>query len=181
MTARAAPIGAAAIADKADRLEQLGDVAGGMTVPLPLRCVARSTDHVSPVGARGQVGARRGAMASRRGGGSVDGSIRSHRRATAEAPNATITERSLTMAAKPRKSSDDAESQRLNCRISPDAYRRLGVHAVMKGISPGTLIEKLIDEHLKEYRVQAVRSASVVSDDRLDAAVSVNPLPHLAL
>lgn len=83
------------------------------------------------------------------------------------------------MAAKRRQSVSDAESQRLNIRISPDAYRRLGVHAVMAGMSPGRLVERLITDHCREWKVQANRAALVTPDDRpeTDASVTLATLP----
>jgi hypothetical protein len=61
------------------------------------------------------------------------------------------------MAAAKRKGVPDAvasSAQRLNVRLAPEDYKRLGVHAVMMGVSPGTLVGRLIREHLREYRVQ---------------------------
>jgi hypothetical protein len=78
------------------------------------------------------------------------------------------------MATKQRRGAADAETQRLNVRISPDAYRRLNVHAIMAGVNPGTLVETLIDTHLREWRVQANRAAQATPDDRLDLTASVS-------
>lgn len=61
------------------------------------------------------------------------------------------------MAQKRNKGVTDAvsrETQRLNVRLAPEDYRRLGVHAVMTGVTPGTLVGRLIREHLREFRVQ---------------------------
>lgn len=61
------------------------------------------------------------------------------------------------MAIAKRKGVPDAsarETQRLNVRLAPEDYRRLGVHAVMTGVTPGTLVGRLIREHLREFRVQ---------------------------
>lgn len=77
------------------------------------------------------------------------------------------------MAAKQRKGVADAESQRLNIRLSPDAYRRLGVHAIMGGMTPGKLVEALINQHCREWKVQANSSARVTTDDRPDRSESV--------
>lgn len=67
-----------------------------------------------------------------------------------------------------------ADHQRLNVRLSPDAYRRLGVHAIMAGMTPGKLVERLINEHLREWKVQANRAASVAIEDRPESAASVS-------
>ena len=82
------------------------------------------------------------------------------------------------MAATRRKSAADAttpESQRLNIRISPEAYRRLGVHAIMAGMTPGRLVEQLINTHCREWKVQSNRSASAMVDGSARDADSVNP------
>lgn len=81
------------------------------------------------------------------------------------------------MAAKKSKGVEDAgasESQRLNVRISPDALRRLGIHCVMSGTTPGKLVEKLINEHLRDWKVQANSSARVITEDRPQPADSVS-------
>jgi hypothetical protein len=80
------------------------------------------------------------------------------------------------MAARKTKSVADAvtaESQRLNVHISPDAHRRLGIHAIMAGVTPGKLVERLITEHLREWRVQANPAAIT---DRPERAESVSPV-----
>jgi hypothetical protein len=84
------------------------------------------------------------------------------------------------MASRRRQSVTDAEPQRLNIRISPDSYRRLGVHAVMAGMSPGRLVEHLINTHCREWKVQANRTALVTPDDRQEADASVTPATHPA-
>jgi hypothetical protein len=87
----------------------------------------------------------------------------------------------MTMSTTPRrKGANDGGAYRLNIRVSQEAARRLGIHAVMTGITPGRLVEQLISEHLKSWRVQAVaaqvnRSASVPLDGRLEIAGDVNP------
>jgi hypothetical protein len=78
------------------------------------------------------------------------------------------------MAAKKSKGVADVESQRLNVRISPDAYRRLGVHAIMAGLTPGKLVESLITTHCREWKVQANRSAPVITGDRPEGVDSVS-------
>lgn len=81
------------------------------------------------------------------------------------------------MAAKKSKSVDDAgttESQRLNVRIGPDALRRLGIHCVMSGTTPGKMVEKLINDHLRDWKVQANASARVITEDRPETIDSVS-------
>jgi hypothetical protein len=72
----------------------------------------------------------------------------------------------------------DAENQRVNLRLSVEATRRLAVHALMAGTTPGKLVEQLISDHLKSWRVQSVQargSASVPLDGRLEIDAGVNP------
>jgi hypothetical protein len=78
------------------------------------------------------------------------------------------------MAAKKRQGVADVESQRLNVRITPDAYRRLGVHAIMAGVTPGRLVEQLINSHCREWKVQANRAAPVTTEDRPEIDVHVS-------
>lgn len=89
------------------------------------------------------------------------------------------------MAAKQRRgaaAAESPESQRLNVRISPDAYRRLGIHAIMAGMTPGRMVEQLITTHCREWKVQANRSAPVAESDRQELEACVNsPAPHLAI
>jgi hypothetical protein len=79
--------------------------------------------------------------------------------------------------AKNRRGVADAENQRVNLRLSVEATRRLAVHALMAGTTPGKLVEQLISDHLKSWRVQAVqanRSVPVPSDGRLEIDAGVN-------
>ena len=81
------------------------------------------------------------------------------------------------MASKQRRGVADAENQRVNLRLSTAAHQRLAVHALMAGTTPGRLVERLIEEHLKSWRVQAVqanRSVPTTGDDRLDLTTGVN-------
>jgi hypothetical protein len=80
-------------------------------------------------------------------------------------------------AKKKGKGGDDApasESKRLNVHISPDAQRRLGIHCVMNGVTPGKLVEALINEHLRDWKVQANASARVITEDRPETIDSVS-------
>lgn len=79
------------------------------------------------------------------------------------------------MATKKGKGVGDAaasDNQRLNLRISPDAYRRLGVHAIYAGVTPGKLVERLINDHLREYRVQV---NSPAGSDRPGPVIESSP------
>jgi hypothetical protein len=78
------------------------------------------------------------------------------------------------MPSKNRRGVADAKTQRVNIRLTTDAYRRLGVHSLMTGVAPGKLVEALIDQHLRDFRVQTVRSASVPSDGRLEIDASMS-------
>jgi hypothetical protein len=67
-----------------------------------------------------------------------------------------------------RRSVNDAivqKAQRLNVRISPEAYERLLVHAIKARVSPGELVTSLIDRHCRDWRVQSNRGQSTGSAD----------------
>jgi hypothetical protein len=78
-------------------------------------------------------------------------------------------EGSTTMRATRHRGVTDVRAQRLNVRLSTEAHRRLGVHCVMTGLTPGRLLERLICDHLRDWRVQANRSCPVATEDRLEA------------
>jgi hypothetical protein len=59
------------------------------------------------------------------------------------------------VAGKRRRRASNAQVQRLNVFIDPDAHERLMVHSVKAKLSPGLLVERLINEHCKDWRVQA--------------------------
>jgi hypothetical protein len=52
--------------------------------------------------------------------------------------------------------------------IDPDAYERLMVHAVKARLSPGLFVEKLINNHCKDWKVQVNSRSKGQSDDRPD-------------
>ena len=82
------------------------------------------------------------------------------------------------VAGKRRRRAADAEVQRLNVFINPDAHKRLMVHSVMKGLSPGLFIEQLINDHCREWRVQANGPSRAKTDDRAESTAGVNsPAP----
>jgi hypothetical protein len=78
------------------------------------------------------------------------------------------------MASKIRRGVADAKTQRVNIRLTTDAYRRLGVHSLMTGVAPGKLVESLIEQHLRDFRVQSVRSANGHSPDSASQGDGVN-------
>jgi len=45
-------------------------------------------------------------------------------------------------------------TRRLNVQVNDEAYQRLMLHAIMRRQSPGELVSFLIDQHLREFRVQ---------------------------
>ena len=45
-------------------------------------------------------------------------------------------------------------TRRLNVQINDEAYQRLMLHAIMRRQSLGELVSFLIDQHLREFRVQ---------------------------
>jgi hypothetical protein len=73
------------------------------------------------------------------------------------------------MRATRRRSVTDAPAQRLNVRLSTDAHRRLTIHAVMEGTTPGRLLERLISDHLRDWAVRSNRPARGALEDRLEA------------
>jgi hypothetical protein len=70
----------------------------------------------------------------------------------------------------------DELTQRLNVRVSPRSYERLLIHAIKLKRSPGELMDFLIREHLKRWKVQANNPASARKKDRpkLDGPVIEN-------
>lgn len=71
----------------------------------------------------------------------------------------------------------DATTQRLNVRVTTEAYERLLVHALKARKSPGELITELIEIHLRQWRVQTNqvnRAASVAVHDRLVPSEEIN-------
>lgn len=78
------------------------------------------------------------------------------------------------MAAKRSKGVVDAgtsDHTRVNARLSHEAYRRLSVHALMAGVTPGKYLERLITEHCREWRIQSNPSGN---NDRLTAVESAS-------
>lgn len=84
-----------------------------------------------------------------------------------------------------RRGASDAASiltQRLNVRISPAAYQRLMVHCVMRGKSSGELLDALIEDHCREWKVQlnttgkGNTASQVTPDDRLDLGDSISEM-----
>jgi hypothetical protein len=73
------------------------------------------------------------------------------------------------MAATRRRHVADAPkrtTQRVNLQIDAEAYERLLIHAIKGKEQPGAIVSRLIDEHLRAWRVQAnpsVRATQGVS------------------
>jgi hypothetical protein len=53
-----------------------------------------------------------------------------------------------------RQATPAATPTRLNVRLGAEAAKRLHLHALMADMTPGQLIERLITEHCREWRVQ---------------------------
>jgi hypothetical protein len=74
------------------------------------------------------------------------------------------------MAARRRLSVADskkAPTQRVNLQVGVDAYERLLIHSIKNKKSPGELVTELIEDHLRQWKVQsnaASRSASAMSE-----------------
>ena len=67
------------------------------------------------------------------------------------------------MAKQKRQGAAASATQRLNVRLSIEAYRRLHVHSVYGGKAPGAILEDLIGT-LKEFRVQRNPVGPAVSE-----------------
>jgi hypothetical protein len=66
------------------------------------------------------------------------------------------------MATSKRKGVVDAQKKattRVNLQVDAEAHERLLIHAIKLKESPGAIVSRLIDEHLREYRVQKNPSA----------------------
>jgi hypothetical protein len=73
-----------------------------------------------------------------------------------------------------RRSVGDTSGLRLNVNVSLSASQRLHVHCVMWRLSPGQVIEALIEQHLKDFRVQQINSGSVKTEDRSESSEGVS-------
>ncbi len=65
----------------------------------------------------------------------------------------------------------DAETrltQRLNVRVTPSAYERLLIHAIKAKRNPGELIDSLITQHLRAWKVQENSVTRGKTNDRHD-------------
>lgn len=65
----------------------------------------------------------------------------------------------------------DAEPRRVNVHLDALAHQRLGVHALMTRESPGAILSRLVNEHLREWHVRANPRHS---SDRPESADLVN-------
>jgi len=70
------------------------------------------------------------------------------------------------MATTRRRAANDAPRQRINARIDAESHKRLHVHALMLGLEPGRLLDQLIANGCKSWRIQQVGPGPVVSKDR---------------
>jgi hypothetical protein len=52
----------------------------------------------------------------------------------------------------------DAAKRKRTVTLSDGAWRRLCHHAVEDGKHPGVVVEELIEQHLRRYRVQDLRA-----------------------
>jgi hypothetical protein len=71
------------------------------------------------------------------------------------------------MATAKRKGVGDAPTkttQRVNLQIDAEAYERLLIHAIKGKAQPGAIVSRLIDEHLREWRVQANRTTRAMPE-----------------
>ena len=76
------------------------------------------------------------------------------------------------MAAKQRSSVDDKKTQRLNLQVGVGAVERLLIHCIKAKMSPGELVTQLIEQHLRQWKVQsnaASRSAPVMSSESVES------------
>jgi predicted DNA-binding protein len=63
-----------------------------------------------------------------------------------------------TMKAKRRTGVNDANAQekrRVNVRLAPETYQRLGVHSVMSGKTPGEILDELVNKYCRDWKVSA--------------------------
>jgi hypothetical protein len=61
-------------------------------------------------------------------------------------------------------------TQRLNVRVDAAAYERLLIHAIKARKSPGEIVSKLIESHLRTWRIQENSPSRGKGMDRLDIA-----------
>ena len=70
-------------------------------------------------------------------------------------------------------------TQRVNLQIDAEAYQRLLLHSIMGKEQPGEIVSRLIDEHLRDWRVQRNQSARAMSPESAssdDQASESNPM-----
>lgn len=82
------------------------------------------------------------------------------------------------MAAKRSKGVVDAAASdhtRVNLRLTTEAYRRLNVHAIYAGMTPGRLVERLITEHCRDIRVQVLSGSHNDRPIAVESASQVVP------
>jgi hypothetical protein len=83
------------------------------------------------------------------------------------------------MATKAKKGGGDVVTRRLNIRLTDEALKRLGVHALMNNRKPGQIVSELICDHLREWAIpadlshHAARKASASSAAPVESAGTV--------
>jgi hypothetical protein len=65
-----------------------------------------------------------------------------------------------TMATTRRSGVADKKTQRLNLQVGVDAVERLLIHSIKAKMSPGELVTQLIEQHLRQWKVQSNAAAS---------------------
>jgi hypothetical protein len=86
------------------------------------------------------------------------------------------------MATKRGKSVNDASAQRLNVRVTVEAYERLLVHSIKGRVSPGELVTQLIEQHLRRWSMPGDISQRATSRVSGSSAESVtDSIPPLAM
>jgi hypothetical protein len=80
------------------------------------------------------------------------------------------------MAATRRTGVADKKTQRLNLQVGVDAVERLLIHSIKTKMSPGELVTKLIEDHLRQWKIQinsqsntATRNAPVMISESEDS------------
>jgi hypothetical protein len=68
----------------------------------------------------------------------------------------------------------DVPSRRVNLYLASQSHQRLMLHALMRHQSPGEVVAALIDEHLRDWRVQANPSARSASPESASSTAELN-------
>jgi hypothetical protein len=79
------------------------------------------------------------------------------------------------MAGTRRSGVGSKKTQRLNLQVGVEAVERLLIHSIKAKVSPGELVTQLIEQHLRQWKVQsnstarATETGSAKSDDQVEA------------